>query len=136
HIQPETLNNSEKLVAQKKDQLPNELDQLREYQAFFPTPVRNTRDLFEVAYRITPMIGIAQVCFMDAVQKLGALHASITVLCILERLTTIDNPGGYLRQLAKEGQGGRFCLSRLVRETLRMRKLSADNRNTVLNTMA
>lgn len=60
------------------------------------------------------MMGIDMPVYEEAKRYLGNQIAPIVILCILEGFDTIRNPGGYLRQLSKEGRAGAFELDNLL----------------------
>ncbi len=103
--------------------------QCSEYKNFFPDPARNWQDLSRVASALAPMMGIDQPVYAQAVQTMGAKRAIIAVLCTLENLDRIGNPGGYLRRLIQREAEGRLDIGFLLRSSKRGGAviLSADN---------
>jgi replication initiation protein RepC len=108
HIHNEFINNSDSQKSietiQSNDQtvtLEVVVETCKEFKAFFPEPVRNWHTLIGIADRLTTMIGIDQQVFKEAIDKLGVKGATIAVLCILEKLGSVQNPGGYLRSLSQ-----------------------------------
>ncbi len=97
-----------------------------EFTNYFPDPVRHWRDLVTVAETLAPMMGIDPPVFYEAARKLGTVEASVSVLCMLENLSRIQNPGGYLRHLVKATEKGRGPSESML-SALESRKLSADN---------
>jgi replication initiation protein RepC len=96
-------------VDRKKDQrLEVIVEQCKEYQSYFPEPVRNWHDLINIADKLVPMLGIDRPVFEGAVKTMGLKHAATVVLCILEKIATIHNPGGFLRRLTQAAQSGQF----------------------------
>jgi len=97
------------------------------YKSFFPNPISQWHELAQVADRLTPMIGINPLMFKDAMKRMGLPAAVTAVLCILERLNEIGNPGGYLRRLIQSARAGVFDAHLLLNSIANTRKLSADN---------
>ena len=115
HIQTDYISNSDsgpqisKAVRTKKTTpLETIVAQCTEYQSYFPDPVRHWHDLINIADRLLPMIGIERAVFDAATKAMGLKHASTIVLCILEKIGTIHNPGGFLRRLTQTFQMGKF----------------------------
>jgi replication initiation protein RepC len=111
HIHTEYLNNSDGPVQKKQTtqttsdpSLVDLLEQCREYKLYFPQPVRHWNEAFTIANRLSEMIGIEKNVFHDAVSKIGKKRSVAAIFQILDKLSTIDNPGGYLRRLAQNGQ--------------------------------
>lgn len=120
HIEQELKSNSVKeedistADIRKPDTCEAIVVQCTEYKSYFPQAPFSWSALSRVADQLCPMMGIDQSVYADAVQKIGLAPAITAVLCILERLKDIRNPGGYLRRLAQRGAGGRLCLHRLA----------------------
>lgn len=113
HIHTESITNSdsdmpdeEQLATDQTPSLRAVVETCKEYKAFFPEPVRDWHDLIGIADRLTTMIGIDAPVFKDAMLRMGVRNAATAVLCILENLSNIQNPGGYLRRLTQIAQDG------------------------------
>ena len=52
--------------------------------------------------------------FQSVIRDMGERWASVAVLNILENLSKITNPGGYLRGLAKKARAGGLNLVELL----------------------
>ncbi len=91
------------------------VDHCKEYKSYFPEPIQNWRDVILVANRLVPMIGIDSAVFHEAGTIMGLKRASTVVLCLLETLSDITNPGGYLRRLTQRSREGCFSLDRLAK---------------------
>ncbi len=98
-----------------------------EYKSYFPEPVRNWHEMAHIADRLIPMMGIETQVFKDAIRHMGLPTAVTAVLCILERLAEITNPGGYLRRLTQKAGAGGLDLGPMLDTVVRRRGLSADN---------
>lgn len=68
--------------------------------------LRTWRDLVGAAHDVRGMMGISPDAWQQAVKAMGPPNAAITLACILQRISEIRSPGGYLRALTnKAGQG-------------------------------
>ena len=86
----------------------------KEYLSYFPEPARDWEDLSRVAYALGPMMGIDRQGYARAICEMGAKPAIISVLCILDNLGKIKNPGGYLERLSQRCSEGRLDLYDLI----------------------
>ncbi|MEC3862812.1 plasmid replication protein RepC [Mesobacterium sp. TK19101] len=102
------------------------LDHCKEYKSYFPDTPGTWTGVLRTCDRLHGMMGIDRPVYEDAQRRLGVEAAAITILCMLERITTIRNPGAYLRGLVQRAASGRFNLGSMVRGVARGR-LSADN---------
>lgn len=115
HIQIDYISNSdsEPQLSNTKSQQPTDtlhaiVEQCTEYQCYFPEPVRHWHDLINIADRLLPMLGIDRPVFDGAIRVMWMKQATTVVLCILEKIGTIHNPGGFLRRLTQAVQSGQF----------------------------
>ncbi len=131
HIQAESKIFTEEQTTTQKDTPSFDVivSQCTEYQSYFPDPARNWQDLSRVAYAMAPMMGIEQPVYAQAIQTMGAKRAIIAVLCTLQSLERIKNPGGYFRRLIQQEAEGRLDMGFLLRSTKpkHTAALSADN---------
>jgi replication initiation protein RepC len=121
HIQTDPNISSEEACTADTSEAPDlqdVLSQCLEYQSYYPKPVRSWHELVSIADRLAGMIGIETTVFQDAAQKMGLKQASIAVLCILERLSQISNPSGYLRRLSQSARAGAFDIKQLLSAAL------------------
>ena len=86
---------------------------------YAPGEIQTSRDLLETADRLRPMLGIATETWHDACRTMGPEPAAITLVCMLQSVTRISNPGGYLRNLTDRARRGQFFPSRMVQALLR-----------------
>lgn len=86
---------------------------------YAPNEIQTSRDLLETADRLRPMLGIAQETWHDACRTMGPEPAAITLACMLQSVTRISNPGGYLRNLTDRARRGQFFPLRMVQALLR-----------------
>jgi len=98
-----------------------------EYKSYYPEPVTHWTDVIGIADRLTVMMGIDPPVFKDAMAQMGTKHAAIVVLCMLERMGEIHNPGGYLRRLTQTARSGAFSVRPLLDAIVNRRLLSTDN---------
>lgn len=75
---------------------------------YAPDPIRTWKDLVNTAHALRPMIGISPSAWQEAVQIMGPEVAALALSGILQRLSDIRNPGGYLRALTGQAAEGRF----------------------------
>ncbi|MGJ8611086.1 MAG: plasmid replication protein RepC [Octadecabacter sp.] len=90
------------------------LSRCNAFQEYYPTPVRSWRDLIVIADKIAPMIGIDGPVWQQASRVMGYRNAATVVLCILENLGKINNPGGYLRRLTQTASAGAFDVAPIL----------------------
>ena len=135
---PDSDTRTERGQGQKKD--PKSQIALRDVlkacptiDTYFPGEIYNWSQLCRCGERLAIMLGIDPPVFVEACGVMGAERASITVICILERLRDIENPGGYLRKISQMAQAGRLDIG-LVLDAAK-RKLSADNQNNHCKSM-
>ena len=81
-----------------------------EVRSFFPQALRSWDDLVRVGDQVAPMLGIDLPVLNEAKRDMGAESAAITVLCLLEKATTIRSPGAYLRRLTQMARDGALSL--------------------------
>lgn len=105
-------------LARGPEALPPDLDQIAEFcqeaRSFFPEAATSWRELACAADKIAPMIGIPRGLVLRARQAMGWREAATAVLCLLERLTHIQNPAGYFSHLTTQAERGRFSLTALL----------------------
>lgn len=100
------------------------------HRAFYPDSPQDWRGLMDVAEKMAPMIGIERAVLHDAQRSMGAEGAAVTVLCLVERISEIGNPGGYLRRLTQLARTGAYRADSALNALLNRsgpEKLSADN---------
>ena len=72
--------------------------------------VKNWRDVIAAAELVRSMLGISPSAWAEARKAMGDISAAIVVAAILERAEEIRSPGGYLRDLTKKAEKGRFSV--------------------------
>ena len=90
------------------------VERCTEYRNYFPEPVRHWHDLINIADKLVPMLGIDGPVFDAAIKTMGLKHAATVVLCILEKIAKIHNPGGFLRRLTQVAHSGQFDWGRVA----------------------
>lgn len=91
------------------------LDHCQAYKDYFPDPPQRAEDICTIAETLGPMINIDSNVLRDAMKAMGQFNASVVVLWMLERITEIRNPGGYLRHLTKLSRAGGFSIKSLLK---------------------
>ncbi|CUH82501.1 plasmid replication protein RepC [Tropicibacter naphthalenivorans] len=89
-----------------------------ETRSLFAEPIQQEADLVGIASRLAPMLGIDGPVWDEAKRHMGALVATLSVLCIHERLAHIQSPGAYLRRLAQNARCGNFDIMPMVNSVL------------------
>ena len=69
--------------------------------------IANWRDFLATAAVVRPMLGISPSAWEDAQTVMGEAEAAVVVACLLQRSSTIQSAGGYLRELTRKAGGGR-----------------------------
>lgn len=125
HIQTESKILSERETNAENDtpSFEDVVTQCSEYQSFFPEPVHSWQDLSRVAHALAPMMGIEANVYAQALHRMGPKRAIISILCILECLKSIGNPGGYLRRLVQQDVAGQLDLFFLLNKTTKGNQL-------------
>ena len=54
------------------------------------------------------MMGVSPSAWDEAIVEMGEVPAAVTLACMLERITEIRSPGGYLRSLSRKAAAGTF----------------------------
>ncbi|MEP3329749.1 plasmid replication protein RepC [Sedimentitalea sp.] len=126
HIQ----STNKKISVSKKDSsdvpLCDVLENCSEYSTYFPEFPKDWQGLITASDRLHSMIGIERPTYEFALSRLGPTVTATLVLCMLEKIGQIRNPGGYLRALVTRAKEGKLNLRSMV-FSCRTQKLSADN---------
>lgn len=91
------------------------LEHCTEYKSYFPDTPPDWHGVIAVSGRLHAMLGIAPSIYQGALRVLGPKRAATAVLCMLEKIRRIRNPGGYLRALVKRSETGDLNLGAMVR---------------------
>ncbi|NTF72582.1 plasmid replication protein RepC [Rhizobium rhizogenes] len=140
HIQnskPESLNELEPRSEKEQGAKPSEIDRARSepIKAFplgmilkaCPTignygpsgAVASWRDLMSAAVVVRSMLGVSPSAYQDACEAMGPENAAAAMACILERANFINSPGGYLRDLTRRSELGKFSLGPMIMALLK-----------------
>ncbi|NVK16438.1 MAG: replication initiator RepC [Rhodobacteraceae bacterium] len=93
-----------------------------EVQTYYPGALRNWQDADRIAETLSPMMGIDMPVLSDARAAMGRKEAATAVICMLEKLGTIRNPGAYLRRLAQKARAGQFSTAPMLNALLQAGK--------------
>lgn len=80
--------------------------------------LQSWRDLVATAAELRGMMGISATAWSDAQAEMGAENAAITVCAMLQRLSDIQNPGGYLRALTAKAAAAAFSPGPMIMSLL------------------
>lgn len=83
-------------------------------QPYMQDEIRTWHQLIEGAAFVRGMMGISPDAWLEAQRAMGPENAAITVVCILQRVSEINSPGGYLRALSRKAQDGGFSPGPMV----------------------
>ena len=81
--------------------------------------VRNWRDLMSAAVVARSTLGVTPSAYQHACEIMGAENAATSIACILERSNLIASAGGYLRDLTRRAEMGKFSLGSMVMALLK-----------------
>ena len=85
--------------------------------------IANWRDFLATAAVVRPMLGISPSAWEEARTVMGEAEAAVVVACLLQRSSTIQSAGGYLRELTRKAGEGEFSLGPIL-----MAQINAGNR--------
>jgi replication initiation protein RepC len=85
--------------------------------------IANWRDFLATAAVVRPMLGISPSAWEEARKVMGEAEAAVVVACLLQRSSTIQSAGGYLRELTRKAGEGEFSLGPVL-----MAQINAKNR--------
>jgi replication initiation protein RepC len=85
--------------------------------------IANWRDFLATAAVVRPMLGISPSAWEEARTVMGEAEAAVVVACLLQRSSTIQSAGGYLRELTRKAGEGGFSLGPIL-----MAQINAKNR--------
>lgn len=87
--------------------------------------IRTWSQLVEAAHFSRGMMGISPDAWLKACQIMGPENAATTLACILQRISEITSPGGYLRALTRKAQDGVFSTGPMVMALLNAERHAA-----------
>jgi replication initiation protein RepC len=85
--------------------------------------IANWRDFLATAAVVRPMLGISPSAWEEARTVMGEAEAAVVVACLLQRSSTIQSAGGYLRELTRKAGEAEFSLGPVL-----MAQINARNR--------
>ncbi|SFK59040.1 plasmid replication protein RepC [Methylocapsa palsarum] len=90
--------------------LPMVLEACPDIAEHAPNGIRSWRDLMTAATLVRPWLGISPSAWEEANAVLGPEDAAVILAAILQRSSSINSPGGYLRNLTEKARAGAFSL--------------------------
>lgn len=81
--------------------------------------ISHWRELMAAAVVVRTMLGVSPSAYQDACDIMGPENAAVAIACILERGGHITSPGGYLRDLTRRTEDGKFSLGPMLMALLR-----------------
>lgn len=93
------------------DQVLRTCPDIREYGS---NGISTWRDLHDASRMVSRFLGISHSAYQEAIAFMGIETASTAIAWILQKLTSINSPGGYLRSLTQKARGGSFSISQLL----------------------
>lgn len=93
------------------DQVLRSCPDIREYGR---NGIGTWRELRDASLIVSGFLGISQSAYQEAIRFMGPETASTAIAWILQKLSTINSPGGYLRSLTQKARGGGFSISQLL----------------------
>ncbi|TCA32901.1 replication initiation protein RepC [Rhizobium leguminosarum bv. viciae] len=81
--------------------------------------ISHWRDLMAAAVVVRTMLGVSPSAYQDACEIMGPENAAVAMACVLERAGHITSPGGYLRDLTRRTEDGKFSLGPMLMALLR-----------------
>ncbi len=84
---------------------------IREYGA---NGIGTWRELLDASRIVSGFLGISQSAYQEAIRFMGPETASTAIAWILQKLSAINSPGGYLRSLTQKARGGTFSIRQLL----------------------
>lgn len=127
HIQNSKPEDSESESGQEQDaapaapELPLEvvLKATPEIQSYSQYEVRSWRDLTHLCDAMHAMLGIPERVWAQACTLMGREAASVALACMMQRMSAITRPAGYLRHLSDQAAKGQFRPAAMVMALLR-----------------
>ena len=110
-VDSESENSDRTRTSISLDQVLRTCPDIREYGA---KGINTWRELFDASRIVSGFLGISQSAYQEAIHFMGAETASTAIAWILQKLASINSPGGYLRSLTQKARGGTFSISQLL----------------------
>jgi replication initiation protein RepC len=77
--------------------------------------IRSWKDVVAAAEIVRSMLGVSPSAWAEARAAMGEIEAAITLSAIFERAEAIRSPGGYLRDLTRKAEAGRFSVRPMLK---------------------
>ena len=77
--------------------------------------IKSWKDVVATADLVRSMLGISPSAWAEARKAMGEIDSAIVVAAILERAEDIRSPGGYLRDLTRKAEKGRFSVQPMLK---------------------
>lgn len=87
--------------------------------------IRSWHDLTKAAVVVRSMLGVSTSAYEEAEMILGRENAATVIACILERSSRINSAGGYLRDLTRRAERGKFALGPMLMSLARLNTVSS-----------
>jgi replication initiation protein RepC len=84
--------------------------------------ISNWRDFLAGVAVVRPMLGISPSAWEEAQIVMGEVQAAVVVAAILQRGSTINSAGAYIRGLTKKAEAGEFSLGPMLMALIGNRK--------------
>ena len=81
--------------------------------------ISHWRELMAAAVVVRTTLGVSPSAYQDACEIMGPENAAVAMACVLERAGHITSPGGYLRDLTRRSEEGKFSLGPMLMALLR-----------------
>ncbi|WP_066708742.1 plasmid replication protein RepC [Celeribacter ethanolicus] len=91
----------------------------REIQSYSDGVIRHWHQFVRAAEMVRPMMGISPSAWDEAKRYMGPVEASVVLAAMLERVSDIRSPGGYLRSLSAKAADGGFSSGPMVMALMR-----------------
>lgn len=115
HIQntnSESIKVSERTFEPKLEEC---LEAVADALAFAQYPITNWAELTQLGHDLAAMIGISDQLMDKARQEMGVLAASLSVLCLAQKIKHLHRPVAYFYQLVQRAKAKTFSLQGLLR---------------------
>lgn len=93
------------------DQVLRSCPDIREYGA---NGIGTWRELLDASRIVSGFLGISQSAYQEAIRFMGPEITSTAIAWILQKLSTINSPGAYLRSLTQKARGETFSIRQLL----------------------
>ena len=110
-VKPEEGTSGELTPSISLDQVLRSCPDIREYGA---NGIGTWRELLDASRIVSGFLGISQSAYQEAIRFMGPETASTAIAWILQKLSAINSPGGYLRSLTQKARGGTFSIRQLL----------------------